>query len=337
MKTIFPLSQVVTTNVLRLVGLVGVVTATAGMVIGLWALNRIEAVLDDTLQLATTSLDALKSSSGLADASLDSVRAGLDGIKGATSGMDQAFVKGEKVLGDIGRLVENDISTSVRQFDGTLPGLVQVAKVVDGAVQALNQSPLNLPLADSAFSDNLTGLQERLIPIADNLKTQGKVIQDTAKNLRESGENVVKLNQEVSALSDTVAATEALLQAYDETLDHGVTSLRQTQESMKILVWVGRVFVVILALSYAGIMVVPLQISAMARASLERRRERAHDDSDETQGAESVNRPDHDLDHDDDAECSGDRELATAAAEADPDRHEPYPDLDVGPEANAPH
>ncbi|WP_336250421.1 hypothetical protein [Stomatohabitans albus] len=343
MKQIFPLSQVVMTNVLRLIGLVGAFTATVGMVVGLWALNNVEAVLDDTLQLATTSLDALKSSSDLADSSLGSVRAGLEGIKGATQGMDGAFEKGETALVGIGDLVEKDISQSVRNLDGTMPGLIQVASTIDGAMAALNKSPLNLPYTDRRFSENLNNLQQSLVPIADNLEEQGKNIKDTAANLRESGENVVSLNAQVSALSETVSATEKLLDEYDATLEQGVVNLRQSQQQMKFVVWICRFFVVVLAISYAALMVVPLQLSALTRRSLERRHGRgssANKDADDSASESKTNdKPD---------DTSGqraveDRRSTDATTEIDPkvvtagaSVADTTIDLDVGPEGNAP-
>ena len=335
------------TNLLRLVGLVGVMTATIGMVIGLWALNHIEAVLDDTLQLATTSLDALKSSSDLADSSLGSVRAGLEGIKGATDGMDGAFTKGEEALVGIGNLVEKDIATSVRNLDGTMPGLIQVASTIDGAMAALNQSPLKLPYTDKRFSENLNNLQQSLVPIADNLQTQGKNIKETAANLKQSGEDVVSLNTQVSALSETVAATEKLLKEYDATLEQGVQNLRQSQQQMKFMVWVCRFFVVGLAISYAALMVVPLQLSALTRRSLERKHQRRQAERAEagegTDGADNVDGDGGRESSLDDGTLGGGRITTLRAIAEDLDQTTeletvgvPEDDLDVGPEGNAP-
>lgn len=336
------------TNLLRLVGLVGLVTATIGMVIGLWALNQIEAVLDDTLQLATTSLNALKSSSDLADSSLDSVRAGLEGIKGATDGMDGAFHKGEEALVGIGNLVEKDISQSVRNLDGTMPGLIQVASTIDGAMAALNKSPLNLPYTDKRFSENLNNLQQSLVPIADNLQAQGKNIKETAANLKKSGEDVVSLNTQVSSLSETVAATEKLLNEYDATLEQGVKNLQQSQQQMKFMVWVCRFFVVVLAISYAALMVVPLQLSALTRRSLERKHQRRQAERGEV--GETTDEEDTHLDEADEHSrkrgggTPGDGRITKLRAVAeDLDQTTefepvgaPDEDLDVGPEGNAP-
>lgn len=342
------------TNLLRLVGLVGVVTATIGMVIGLWALNQIEAVLDDTLQLATTSLNALKSSSDLADSSLDSVRSGLEGIKGATDGMDGAFTKGEQALVGIGDLVEKDISQSVRNLDGTMPGLIQVASTIDGAMAALNKSPLNLPYTDKRFSENLNNLQQSLVPIADNLQEQGKNIKETAANLKKSGEDVVSLNAQVSALSDTVAATEKLLNEYDTTLEQGVANLHQSQQQMKFMVWVCRFFVVGLAISYTALMVVPLQLSALTRRSLERKHqqrqaERAEASADADSSRGSRDRATSRRGSLDDGTLGGGRITRLRAVAEDLDQPDdlnqttaletvgaPDDDLDVGPEGNAP-
>lgn len=339
------------TNLLRLVGLVGVVTATVGMVVGLWALNQMEAVLDDTLQLATTSLDALQSSSDLADTSLESVREGLKGIKGATDGMDGAFNQGEQALRGVGELVEKDISQSVRNLDGTMPGLIQVASTIDGAMAALNKSPLNLPYTDKRFSENLNNLQQSLVPIADNLEEQGKNIKNTAANLRKSADNVVSLNEQVSALSGTVEATEQLLKEYDATLEQGVANMRQSQQQMKILIWVCRFFVVALAISYAALMILPLQMSALTKRSLERRhgrgdgqsrarretdreddREDAHDDSDKPVDAKPVAGEDiasQDANTTEELIPSGEDKTKSSSGLY-------VPDLDVGPEGNAP-
>ena len=262
--SLFPLPMNRAPTIFRAVAVAGLVAALVGTVAGWVLLSRTSDALAASLDLTGDTLEALDASSGVAEDTIAALSVSLATLEQTAADLDGAFDDGEALMTELAGVVRTDVAASISAVEASLPGLIQVAGTVDRTLTALN----NLPIGPSynpeeSFADGLEELASSLDGLPERLSEQADLIEQTGGSLAEVGDGVGELTRELAAFDTTLAQTAELLGTYDETIIEGRDLVEQASADLGRQVAFVRVALVLFALAFAALQVVPLHMAAV--------------------------------------------------------------------------
>lgn len=252
------------TTVLRAVAVLGLLASLVGGVAGWIVLGRTAGALEASLALTEDTLAALDASAGVADDAVGALAASLSSLERTATDLDRAIDDGELLLEELAVLVREDVAGSVAAVDGSLPGLITVAGTIDTTLGTLSALPFGPDYdPEQTFSESLRALDGSLDGLPEQLVDQSALVEDAAASLGEVGGGVAELAAELAAFDDSLSATAELLGTYDETIAEGQQLVADARDDLLAQLWLSRAAVALLALAFAAMQVVPLQMAAM--------------------------------------------------------------------------
>lgn len=262
---LFPLSPASLSRVFRAIAVLGVLAAVTGVAVGWALLGQTEVVLRESLTLTDDTLEALDASAGVAADSVATLGASLTALRTTAENLDTAFDDGEALMDDLAELVRRDVADSIGAVDDALPGLIQVAGTIDATLSALSTLPFG-PDYDpqQSFADSLRTLSVSLDGLPDRLREQANQIEVTGESLGAVGEGVGDLVEDLAGFDATLGETTQLLDTYGTTIRDGRELVGQAADDLGRQVLLGRVALLLFALAFASLQVVPLHLAATA-------------------------------------------------------------------------
>lgn len=261
---LFPLPPSRLVVVLRGVAVLGLVASLVGLLAGWVLLGRTADALAASLELTDDTLAALDASAGVADDAVAALAVTLGTLEGTAAELDVAFDDGEQLMHELAAVVRDDVATSLVAVDSSLPGLITVAGTIDATLGALSSLPFGPDYApEESFAASLVELQASLEGLPERLAEQADLIDETGTSLGGVGAGVGELTTELAAFDDTLAQTSALLATYDTTITEGREVVAAARDDLVSGIGLARVAVVLAALAFAAMQVVPLQMAAM--------------------------------------------------------------------------
>lgn len=267
----FPLPRTRQAPVLRAVAAVGLVAALLVGVAGWVLLDAAQRALVDSLALTGETLAALDASAGVAADTVAALGTSLAALEATSADLEVAFDDGEALMVELAGLLRTDVAGTLTAVEGALPGVIDVARTIDSTLAAVALVPFG-PEYDPAepFAASLQDVAEALEGVPAELETQADVIEQTAASLADVGEGVGDLASQLGGFDQTLAETTALLDTYDTTIEEGSALVAEAGEGLTARLWLGRLAVVVFALAFAAMQVVPLHLAALAEASVAR-------------------------------------------------------------------
>ena len=262
---LFPLSPPSLSRVFRAIAVLGVLAAVTGVAVGWALLGQTEVVLRESLTLTDDTLEALDASAGVAADSVATLGASLTALRTTAENLDTAFDDGEALMDDLAELVRRDVADSIGAVDDALPGLIQVAGTIDATLSALSTLPFG-PDYDpqQSFADSLRTLSVSLDGLPDRLREQANQIEVTGESLGAVGEGVGDLVEDLAGFDATLGETTQLLDTYGTTIRDGRELVGQAADDLGRQVLLGRVALLLFALAFASLQVIPLHLAAVA-------------------------------------------------------------------------
>lgn len=269
----FPLPLLRRAMVLRAVAVLGLVAALLVGVAGWVLLDQAQRALVDSLRLTGDTLEALDASAGVAADTIDALGTSLAALEDTSADLETAFDDGEALMGELAGLVRTDVAGTLGAVEGALPGVIDVANTIDATLGALSVLPFG-PRYDpeESFATSLQEVQAALDGVPERLLEQADVIEETASSLSDVGDGVGDLAAQLALFENTLTSTDELLQSYDDTITEGSTLVAEAAEGLGARLWIGRVAVIVFALAFAAMQVVPLHLAGMADEAMTRRR-----------------------------------------------------------------
>jgi methyl-accepting chemotaxis protein len=268
----FPLRPADQVRLLRAVAVLGVVTALVVGLAGWMVLGQAQRALGDSLQLTADTLEALDASAGVAGETIAALGTSLAVLEQTSADLDVAFADGERLMAELSGLVRTDVAGTLDAVEGALPGVVDVARSIDTTLSALSLLPFG-PTYDPAepFAASLQDVATAIDGVPERLREQADVIDETAVSLGAVGQGVGDLSSQLVDFEETLAATAELLATYDQTIEEGSALVADAGEGLEARLWLGRLALVLFAVSFAAMQVVPLHLAAVAEQRMRER------------------------------------------------------------------
>jgi hypothetical protein len=260
----FPLAPGRLVVVLRAVATLGVAASLLGVLAGWLLIGRTASALQASLELTDETLTALDASAGVADDAIAALGVSLGALEATASDLDGAFDDGQALMTELAVLVRDDVAGSVAAVEGALPGLITAGATIDATLGALSSLPFGPDYdPEQSFGQSLEGVQASLEGLPARLQVQADLIEATGASLADVGDGVAELSAEVAGFETTLGATAELLATYDATIAEGRSVVAEARDDLGSQLWLARMAVVLAAVAFAAMQVVPLQMAAM--------------------------------------------------------------------------
>ena len=222
------------------VGVVGMVLAVLGMIIGWMFVGQLASASEDSLDVTLQSLNAVEDTIDLADDVLVSTADGVEALAGTLSAVSGSFDAGTQAIDDVAGLAES-VGPSIENATSTVRALEGIGDDIDSVLNALSSIPFGPDYNASR------GLGETFAQLADDLEVLPGELNSTASSLTEFTGSAADVQQELDALtmsvesiSDDLSDTGALVDQYrssvvdaravavdaNDDLDNGVALMR---------------------------------------------------------------------------------------------------------------
>ena len=178
-------------------GVVGVVVAVFGMIVGWIFVGQIATASDDSLDVTVQSLDAVDDTIDLAEEVLVSTVDAVDALAGTVSAVSGSFETGTAAIDDIASLADT-LGPSLADASDTVRTLERVGGQIDGVLDALSSLPIGPDY------DPESGLGETFGRLADTLEDLPGELESTSGSLTDFTDNAGELQAELDRFAGAV-------------------------------------------------------------------------------------------------------------------------------------
>lgn len=259
-------------RIMRAVGVIGVVSGIATIIVGLWLVQDLDLLLGRSLDLTAESLTTVDSSLAVATDTVAVVGEGLSRAEQTSKGLEGTLVNGADLLGETGSLLRGDVASSLESVQRSMPALIQVGGTIDSTLRAIGQLPIGPEYNPrEPFDDTLRALQQDLEGLPADLRTQADTIDDAGANLRDVGAQSAAIAVSLGDVRESLTEAGNILGDYRSTAGEARDLLTQTSDDLTRRLVVVRILIVLLGVVYSAGQALPLYLGhrlAGARATV---------------------------------------------------------------------
>lgn len=248
-----------------ILGVAGIVVGIAVVVLGFVVLGLTEdvgdgtAVVADVLESTSEGIDTAQSILSAADEGLGSVDQGIDEFSDGLLGFETA-------LTDMSGLVGGDLADSFDALRASFPGLIEVADVLDDAIEALAIFGVTSD-AETTLGEAFRQMDQSLVDVPESLREQGRLLEEGRADLVEIRASLDEIKVSLADMQAEFSAAATLFDEYRIGVDEASRSVGRAESDLNqwrpVAGW---------ALIVAGILMVlwqgvPLHLGARIRRS----------------------------------------------------------------------
>lgn len=255
------ISRLLAGRVLIAVGVLGIIAGLGGIVLGQLLITSADDALSRTLALSGETLDALQDALVVAEETVALVEGGLGRAEVTTGNLAGTLEDGSALLRSTADLTEGRLAESLAAFERSLPGLIDVAAVIDRTLSALSGLPFGPAYTPAEpFDESLRELQRSLAGVPADLRDQAELIRRTGDSLEEVGAGTTAIAGDLGAIREGLDDALTVLRDSTGTARDASVLVGDTQANLRVQLGLARALVVLLGLTTALAQLVPLAL-----------------------------------------------------------------------------
>lgn len=232
--------------VLLLVGLGGVALAIFGYTQVDTTVDTIAESLDGTLGLTADSLNTVEDTLVLAQTTIEDVNEGLVTVEDTAVSLSQTIRESKPLLEQVSQIASVDAPESIESVQAAIPGVAEVAGVVDDTLIILNnfaidENILGFPIQydlgvnyqpEQPFDETVTELGASLDGLPEQLRSLEPSLNVASDNLTEVSSNILTISTDLGTINDRIAEVDPLLTEYIVIVNDLDQTLTETQATL---------------------------------------------------------------------------------------------------------
>jgi len=204
--------------VMLLFGLSGVALAYMGASLGRQAVDGLSADLLDSLDLLSESLDQVEGTLRLAGTTVTDVTRSLNTVQDTADGLGRSIEETQPLLAQINLVASEQVPDSIESMQEALPGMAQVAGVIDETLSTLAAFQVERRILGVPFRFDLGIRYDPEIPFDESVSLVGASLEGLPEQLRGIKQNLEVTSQNLESLSTDMYAVAADLETLGATI-----------------------------------------------------------------------------------------------------------------------
>jgi methyl-accepting chemotaxis protein len=241
------------------IGVLGMLAGLGGIVLGQLLVSSVDDALSRSLVLTGESVDALEEALRVSEETVQLVEGGLLSAEATTHGLTTTIGDGATLLRTTADLTEQRLAGSLAAFEQSLPGLIDVASVIDRTLRTL----AGLPFGPSynppePFDVSLRELQASLVGVPEDLERQAVLLRQTGDSLDQVGDGAGEIAEDLREIREGLGEALEVLRGSTVAAESARTLVADTQADLDTRLTLARVLIVLFGIATIAGQLVPL-------------------------------------------------------------------------------
>ncbi len=199
------------------IGILGMVVAIIGGVIGWQLVDRMSNVAATSLVVTDDALDTVQDTVALADATVDALDSGLVTLTAAVGGAEASLDAIADVLDESLVTIGTEVPASIGAIRAAFPAVISSAELLNDTLGALAFLGIDFR-PETPFAESLGRIDDSLADLGADLQQQAPGLARIAADFRTFGDDTATLATDLEELSGQVSAATVLFDEYAGTL-----------------------------------------------------------------------------------------------------------------------
>lgn len=245
----------------------GCVTATAALVgalVGWLAVGSATRLVEDSIHLSRDALISVADGAEAADDVFDDVAGSLRDVQGTLAEGSLTLTRAAAVTSGLGGVVTEQVPDSIDAVRDAMPGLIDTAGVVDGAMRGLAFFGVDYA-PDVPLGEALAEIDSRLAEIPTLLRRQQDALAGIAGDLGAFGSATLAVSDDLGRIRSRLGDIDVVLAGYGRLVSESDTVLARLEDQLLARGRILRILTVVVGLGVAATQTAPI---ALGRAVL---------------------------------------------------------------------
>lgn len=247
-------------------GIVGILAALVGGVVGIGFVGSATAVSIQALDLTDTVLTGVEDTAAVLDTTFTNVATTLATVQDSVDDAAVALTQVGTTLDDLTVLVTEDVPDSLDAVNDAMPQLIQTAGVIDSTFRALSFLGVDYD-PDAPLDESLQAVQAQLADIPPELRRQREGLDDVGGRLDDLAGQGGDIAGDLTVITDDLETSRDLVADYRATATEASLLVDDLADRLTTQSRIARVVIGLLALAVALGQTVPLVLGLQALRS----------------------------------------------------------------------
>ena len=248
-------------------GVGGLIAAVVAGVLGIAVVLTAANSMERSLEVTASAVNAADETVALAADTIGIVSDSFDTLVPSANLAAVAFFDAATVIAETTVVVTVDVPDALDAVLDAMPAIESAATVVDGALRVLSFVGVDYD-PEVPFGAAVAELETALAELPAQLRAQAEPLDALADDFDEFGEATAEISDDLVALQLQLDEAERLLASYSSTAEEATAVVADIQSDLKWQRWLMAVVVLLVALGFGAIQVVPLALAERLRAGL---------------------------------------------------------------------
>jgi len=250
-----------------ILGVGGLIAAVLAGVLGIAVVLTAANSMDRSLEVTANAVSAADETVALAADTIGIVSESFDTLVPSADVAADAFGDAAVVIGETTTVVTVDVPDALDAVLDAMPAIESAATVVDGALRVLSFVGVDYD-PEVPFGEAVAELETALADLPAQLRAQAEPLGALADGFDEFGEATGEIADDLVALQLQLDEAERLLVAYSSTAEEATAVVADIQSDLKWQRWLMVAVVLLVALGFGAIQVVPLTLAERLKNSV---------------------------------------------------------------------
>jgi hypothetical protein len=249
-----------------IIGVGGLVASVLAGILGIAVVVTAANSMDRSLEVTANVVNAADETVALAADTIGIVSASFDTLVPSAGLAAEAFGDAATVIDETTTVVTVDVPDALDAVLDAMPAIESAATVVDGALRVLSFVGVDYD-PEVPFGEAVAELETALADLPDQLRAQAEPLSALAADFDDFAEATVEIADDLVALQLQLDEAERLFASYSSTAEEATAVVADIHSDLKWQRWLMVAVVLLLALGFGAIQLVPLALAERLRSS----------------------------------------------------------------------
>ncbi|REK17624.1 MAG: hypothetical protein DWQ40_09145 [Actinobacteria bacterium] len=251
-------------------GYVAIATSLLTLVLGLFMIETGARDFRASFEVTSNAVDAIHETVDVVTEATAEVQAGIDAAASGIAGVSSTATVGASSLENVAGFLENELPDDLEAIRGAMPAAIQAAGAIDGTLRALSFIGVDYS-PEEPFDDSLRQVEQALIGLPENLRTQAGSLRDLVPAASELAGEADRLALALDQLGNDLDGIHEITSAYNDTLTEASMTIDRTEATLDRNIWLLRAILFALAVGGAALGLGLVALSRLMSEALELR------------------------------------------------------------------
>ena len=217
---------------LTLLGVLGIALAALGVVTVWRSAAAVSIAADDSLRIASETVDDIDTALHLASSTLDEAGVAISGLYDTTLDVSRTLSSTRTTVDEMAGLAEDDLPRSIEASLMALDGLEESAAVIDRLLRSLQEFGIGQYNPAVPLDEAVAQAQSGLTVVPSSLRTMGDGLRETSAGLDDVQQGILEMGNHVLGLRENVDDADVAVDDFRTTLRELRSRLQSLQQNV---------------------------------------------------------------------------------------------------------